>query len=83
LIKETKTILDAKKKELEEKQHKTQQEMETLEQLNIIYKLTGIEENAWENVLMLFTDDKQHDIKPANSSVANKDQEILELKKQN
>jgi chromosome segregation ATPase len=82
LIKETETILDAEKRKLEEKQHKTQQEMEALEQLNITYKLTGGDQNAWKDVPILLAKNKQRDIKPANKSVTNKDQEILELKKQ-
>jgi hypothetical protein len=50
LIKETEAILDAEKKKLEEKQDKTQQEREALEQLNITYKLTGGGQNAWKDV---------------------------------
>jgi hypothetical protein len=53
LIKETEAILDAEKKKLEEKQGKTQQEIETLEQLNITYILTGGGQNAWKDVPIL------------------------------
>jgi hypothetical protein len=77
LIKETEAILDAEKKKLEEKQDKTQEEMETLEQLNITYKLTGGGKDAWNDVPILSADDKQRYTKPVNNS-----DEILELKKQ-
>jgi chromosome segregation ATPase len=56
--------------------------METLEQLNITYKLTGGGKDAWKNVPILFADDRQRCIQLVNTSVTHKDQEILELKKQ-
>jgi chromosome segregation ATPase len=67
---------------LEQKQDKTQQEMETLVDLNITYKLTGGDQNAWNDIPILFADDKQRYTEPMNNSATNKDQEILELKKQ-
>jgi hypothetical protein len=39
LRQETEAILEAEKKKLEEKQDKTQKEVETLEQLKITYQL--------------------------------------------
>jgi uncharacterized protein YhaN len=82
LRKETEAILDAEKKKLEAKQNKTQEEMEALVDLNITYKLTGGGQNAWKDVPVLFIDDKQRYTESLISSVTNKDQEILELKKQ-
>jgi chromosome segregation ATPase len=63
---------------LEQKQDKTQQEMESLVDLNITYKLTG----AWNDVPILLATSKQRYTEPMNNSATNKDQEILELKKQ-
>jgi hypothetical protein len=77
LIKETEAILDAEKKKLEWKQHRTQKEIEALVDLNITYKLTGGGQNAWKDVPILSADDKQRYTKPVNNS-----DEILELKKQ-
>jgi hypothetical protein len=78
LIKETEAILDAKKKKLEAKQNKTQEEREALVDLNITYKLTG----AWNDVPILFADDRQRYRQLVNKSVTNNENEILELKKQ-
>jgi chromosome segregation ATPase len=77
LIKETQAILDAEKKKLEEKQDKTQEEMEALVDVEITYKLTGGGQNAWKDVPVLSADDKQRYTKPVNNS-----DEILELKLQ-
>jgi hypothetical protein len=55
LIKETEAIADVEKKKLEEKQDKTQQEMEALVDLNITYKLTGGGQNAWKDVPILLS----------------------------
>jgi chromosome segregation ATPase len=82
LRKETEAILDGEKKKLEDKQDKTQQEMEALVDLNITYKLVGGGQNAWKDVPILFADDRQRYTQLVNSSVANKGQKILELKKQ-
>jgi hypothetical protein len=82
LIKETEAILDAEKKKLEWKQNKTQEEKEALVDLNITYKLTGGGKDAWKDVPILFVDDRQRYTNLVNSSVTNKDQEILELKEQ-
>jgi chromosome segregation ATPase len=82
LIKETEAILDSEKKKLEEKQNKTQQEMEALVDLNITYNLVDGGKNAWKDVPILFIDDKQRYTQLVNNSPTNKDQEILELKKQ-
>jgi chromosome segregation ATPase len=82
LRKETEAILDAEKKKLEEKQDKTQQEMESLEQLNITYKLTGGGKDAWKDVPILFIDDKQRYTEPMNNSATHNEDEILGLKKQ-
>jgi chromosome segregation ATPase len=78
LINETSAILDAEKKKLEEKQDKTQQEMEALVDLNITYKLTGGGQNAWKDVPILLTTSKQRYTKPVNNSVTHNE----ELKKQ-
>jgi hypothetical protein len=59
LKKETEAILDAEKKKLEDKQHKTQQEMKALVDLNITYKLTGGRKDAWEDVPILSADEQQ------------------------
>jgi chromosome segregation ATPase len=67
---------------LEDKQDKTQEEREALVDLNIIYKLTGGGKDSWKDVPILFIDDKQRYTESLNSSATNKDQEILELKKQ-
>jgi chromosome segregation ATPase len=67
---------------LEDKQDKTQEEMESLVDLNITYKLTGGGKDAWKDVPILFIDDKQRYTESLNNSATNKDQEILELKKQ-
>jgi hypothetical protein len=67
---------------LEEKQDKTQKEMESLVDVNIIYKLTGGGEDAWKDVPILFADDKRRYTKPVNGPVPNKENEIRELKKQ-
>jgi chromosome segregation ATPase len=56
--------------------------METLEQLNITYKLVDGGKDAWENVPILLATSKQRITKPGNSSVTNTQNEILELKKQ-
>jgi chromosome segregation ATPase len=82
LRKETEAILDAEKKKLEEKQDKTQQEMEALVDLNITYKLTGGGKDAWKDVPILFIDDKQRYTESMNSSATHNEDEILELKKQ-
>jgi chromosome segregation ATPase len=82
LIKETEAILDAEKEKLEEKQNKTQQEMEALVDVNITYKLTGGGKDAWKDVPILLATSKQRYTEPMNNSATNKDQEILELKKQ-
>jgi hypothetical protein len=82
LIKETEAILDAEKKKLEEKQHKTQQEIEALVDLEITYKLMDGGNDAWENVPILLANDKQRYTKQANGLVSNNQNEILELKKQ-
>jgi hypothetical protein len=55
LRKETEAIIDAEKKKLEEKQDKTQQEIEALVDLNITYKLTGGGQNAWKDVPILIS----------------------------
>jgi chromosome segregation ATPase len=78
LIKETEAILDAKKKKLEAKQNKTQEERESLVDLNFTYKLTG----AWNDVPILLATSKKRYTEPMNNSATNKDHEILELKKQ-
>jgi hypothetical protein len=82
LIKETEAILDSEKKKLEEKQDKTQKEMEALVDLNITYKLTGGGKDAWKDVPILFADDRQRHTQLVNKSVKNNENEILELKKQ-
>jgi chromosome segregation ATPase len=71
LRKETEAILDAEKKKLEAKQNKTQQEMETLEQLNITYKLVDGGKDAWKDVPILLVDDKQRYTKPAKKQDKN------------
>jgi chromosome segregation ATPase len=67
---------------LEQKQDKTQQEMEALVDLNITYKLTGGGKDAWNDVPILFIDDKQRYTESMNSSATHNEDEILELKKQ-
>jgi chromosome segregation ATPase len=67
---------------LEEKQDKTQEEMETLVDLNITYKVTGGGKDAWKDVPILLANDKERYTESLNSSATNKDQEILELMKQ-
>jgi hypothetical protein len=83
LKKETEAILDAEKKKLEAKQDKTQQEIETLVDLNITYKLTGGDQNAWTDVPVLLANDKERYTKAVNSSVTNNQNDMLELKNQN
>jgi chromosome segregation ATPase len=67
---------------LEQKQDKTQEEMEALVDVTITYKLTGDGKDAWKDVPILLAADKQRYTTPVNSSVANNQNEILELKKQ-
>lgn len=50
MIKETKIMFGLVRRKLEGKQDKTQQDMETLEHINITCKITGDEHDAWENV---------------------------------
>jgi chromosome segregation ATPase len=71
LNKETEAIIDAEKKKLEEKQDKTQQEMETLVDLNITYKLTGGGKDAWKDVPILLADDRQRYTKPVKKQDKN------------
>jgi hypothetical protein len=78
LIKETESILDAEKKKLEEKQHKTQQEIEAHVDLKIIYKLVDGGNDAWENIPILLANDKQRYTKQASNLVVNNGNEILE-----
>jgi hypothetical protein len=82
LIKETEAILDAEKKRLEEKQKKTRQEMEAFVDLNITYKFVDGGKEAWNDVPILFANDRQRYTKSVNSSVTNNEGEILELKNQ-
>jgi chromosome segregation ATPase len=82
LIKETQVILDAEKAKLEEKQDKTQQEMEALVDLNITYKLVNSRKDAWKDIPILFADNRQRYTKTASNSVTTNDNEILELKLQ-
>jgi hypothetical protein len=79
---ETETILEAEKKKLEEKRHKTQQEMEALVDLNITYKLVDGGGDVWNDVPILFTNDRRRYTQLVNGPVTNKDQEIFELKEQ-
>jgi FtsZ-binding cell division protein ZapB len=79
---ETETILDSEKKKLEEKQHKTQDDMEKLVDLNITYRLVDGGEDAWNDVPILFTNDIRRYTLLANRSVTYNEDEILELKKQ-
>jgi hypothetical protein len=67
---------------LENKQDKTQQEIETLEQLNITYKVTGGGQNAWKDVPVLLATSKQRYTESLNISATHNEDEILELKKQ-
>jgi chromosome segregation ATPase len=82
LIKETETLLETEKKKLEEKQHKTQEEIETFEQLNITYNLVDGGKDAWKEVPILLATSKQHIVNSVNGSTANNEDEILELKRQ-
>jgi hypothetical protein len=82
LRKEAEAILDAEKEKLEEKQDKTQEEMEAIVDLKIAYKLVDGGKYAWEDVPILLADDKQRYAKPVGNSVTNNADEILELKKQ-
>jgi chromosome segregation ATPase len=77
LIKEIGAILNAEKRKLEAK-NKTQQEIETLIDLNITYKLLDNGKDAWKDVPILVADDKKRYTKPAKSSVRNNADEILE-----
>jgi chromosome segregation ATPase len=61
-----------------EAKNKTQQEIETLIDLNITYKLLDNGKDAWKDVPILVADDKQRYTKPAKSSVRNNADEILE-----
>ncbi|KAI8885664.1 hypothetical protein K501DRAFT_270599 [Backusella circina FSU 941] len=77
----TKEKLEAdrkEKKKLEQKQHRTQEEIETLEQLNITYKIAG----TWKDVPMLASEDIKHDKKAVNEAVANYKDEIQILRNQ-
>jgi chromosome segregation ATPase len=56
---------------LEEKQDKTQQEMEALVDLNITYKLTGGGKDSWKDVPILLADDKQRYTKPVKKQDKN------------
>jgi hypothetical protein len=58
LIKETESLLETEKKKLEEKQNKTQEEIETLEQLNITYKLVNGGRAAWKDIPMIVSENK-------------------------
>jgi peptidoglycan hydrolase CwlO-like protein len=82
LIKETNAILETEKKKLEEKQHRTQEEIETLKQLNITYKLVDGGKDAWKDVPILLAASKQHSLKSVYSSVTNNGNETHELKNQ-
>jgi chromosome segregation ATPase len=82
LIKETNAILESEKKKLEEKQHRTQEEIETLKQLNITYKLVDGGKDAWKDVPILLAASKQHSLKSVNSSATNNGNETHELKNQ-
>jgi chromosome segregation ATPase len=82
LIKETQAILDAEKKKLEEKQGKTQQEMEALVDVNITYNILDDGKESWKDIPILFADDRQRYTKTASNSVTTNENEILELKLQ-
>jgi chromosome segregation ATPase len=69
LIKETEAILDSEKKKLEEKQDKTQQEMEALVDINITYKLVDGGKEAWDDVPILLANDRQRYTKPAKKQI--------------
>ncbi|KAI8886820.1 hypothetical protein K501DRAFT_330963 [Backusella circina FSU 941] len=81
LIKETKVILDTQKKKLEEKKNKTREEIETLKQLNITYKLTDGGKNAWKDVPMLLSNDNKPSINMLNELVVSYEDEIQTLKR--
>ncbi|KAI8880935.1 hypothetical protein K501DRAFT_275067 [Backusella circina FSU 941] len=82
LIKKSEVILEAEKRNLEKKKHKTKEEIETLEQLKITYKLTDGGEDAWKDVPMLLSEDIKHDKKSVDKAVVNYKDEIKMLKKQ-
>ncbi|KAI8880691.1 HCP-like protein, partial [Backusella circina FSU 941] len=82
LIKETEVMLDTEKRNLEKKQHKTQKEIETLEQLNTTYKLVDGGNDAWKDAPMLLFEDIKRSKKSVNESVVNYKDEIHMLKKQ-
>jgi hypothetical protein len=82
LRQETEAILEAEKKKLEEKQDKTQQEVETLEQLKITYKLVDGGKDAWKDIPILLADGQQHSVTSMNNSIANNENGIFEMKKQ-
>jgi hypothetical protein len=67
---------------LEQKQDKTQQEMESLVDLNITYKLVDGGKDAWKDIPILLSNDRRRYTKPMKSAVTTNDSEILELEKQ-
>ncbi|KAI8886801.1 hypothetical protein K501DRAFT_269391 [Backusella circina FSU 941] len=71
-----------KRKKLEEKKYKTLEEIETFEQLNITYKITDGEEDAWKDVPMLLSQDIKLIKKSVDEAVANYKDEIQTLKRQ-
>jgi hypothetical protein len=71
-----------KRKKLEQKQHKTQEDIETLEQLRVIIKLVNGGHYAWNDVPVLSSGSEQRDIRPVNRPVVNDKNEVLNLKNQ-
>jgi predicted RNase H-like nuclease (RuvC/YqgF family) len=69
LIKETEAVLDAEKKKLEEKQNKTQEEMEALVDVEITYKLVDGGKEAWNVVPILLANDRQRYMKPVKKQI--------------
>jgi chromosome segregation ATPase len=67
---------------LEEKQDRTLKEMEALVDVKITYKLLGGRQDAWKDVPILLATSRQRYTESMHSSATNKEQVILELRKQ-